>query len=312
MSLREAGRTYRSAASGGFSLTAPPNESWRVRYIFCVPSTNDTYVTVAVGGRTVNKIRVKGKAGNHLPYPAVVTAYAYEAALGTIFDQMKRVGVDLSIPVATGETLTISRYAEAGDVTIVYDAYDAADVSATEPNGSRSLVLNYLKYMTNTSALTATPASLATDYIWTSGEPWPVSGAVVPDNTQIDVLAIGGAPGAQGNGSGANKGYTTYLQMLRGGAVLFDPQGVGNGYGLPFVGDISVTATTCSYKAIASLVGPGTAEQPEPLFVPPAPLAFQQGERLTVQVVLADAAASGLLATVLDVFLVLRRTTKGG
>lgn len=304
MALRERGRVKRIVASGGGTLVAPSHEAFRITDIFCVPSASDTYLTLIIAGATIGKFRVKGCAGNCLPYPCVQTAQAYEAQLGTIFGWARERGFDLSIPLAAGQTLTITRYAEAGEVTILYDAYDPGDVAATEPNGSDATVRRYLHYMTNAAAVTTTPWPLDKSLIWTGMESWPVAARAVPANRSIRLFGVLGAPCAAGDAS-ANKGATTYLSLLRQGNVLFDDEQDG----LPFVGDVSSVAAAVTYKPIASVIGPLTAEYPYPPFWLPEPLALVAGETLTCQVVLTGAAATGIAAGELDVALALELTT---
>lgn len=304
MALRERGRLKRLVASAGGTLVAPSHESFRITDLFCAPSTNDTYLTLTVAGATIGKFRVKGCGGNCLPYPTVQTAQAYEAQLGTVFGWGRAHGWDLTIPLAAGQTLTVSRYAETGELTIMYDAYDAGDVAASEPNGSNASVRRYLHYMTNAAAITTTPWSLDTSLVWTGMESWPVGARPVPANRTIKLFGVLGAPCAAGDAS-ANKGATTYLSLLREGNVMFDDAQNG----VPFVGDVSSVAAAVTYKPIASLIGPLTAEYPYPPFWLPEPVEFSAGETLTCQVILAGAAATGIAAAELDVALALELTT---
>lgn len=304
MALRERGRVKRITASGGGTLVAPSHESYRITDLFCAPSTNDTFVTLVVAGTTVGKFRVKGVSGNNLPYPCVQTTQAYERQLGTVLGWCRARGFDLTIPLAAGETLTVSRYAETGELTILYDAYDAGDVASTEPNGSKATVRRYLHYMTNSAAVTATPWDLNKSLIWTGMESWPVAARQVPANRTIRLFGVLGAPTAAGDAS-ANKGATTYLSLLREGNVMFDDAQNG----LPFVGDVSSVAAAVTYKPIASVIGPLTAEYPYPPFWLPEPIDFPAGESLTCQAVLTGAVATGIAADELDVALALELTT---
>lgn len=303
MALREAGRVKRVVASSGGTLVAPSHESFRVRDIFCVPSTNDTFLTLTIAGTTVGKFRVKGKAGNHLPYPSAFTTAAYERLTGGLFGWCREHGFPLDIPLAAGETLTVARYAEAGDVAIVYDAYDAGDVAATEPNGSGAAVRRYLHYMTNSAAITSTPVTLDTSLIWAGMESWPIAARQVPANRTIKLAGIFGAPCAAGDAS-ANKGATTYLALLVDGNVLWDDAQNG----VPFVGDVASVAAAVTYKPIASVIGPLTAEYPYPPLWLPEPMQFDAGATLTPSVVYTGAAATGIAAAELDVALALELT----
>jgi len=306
MALKEHGRVKRLAASGGGSLEAPNHESFRVRGIHCVPSAADTFLEVVIEGVTVGKFRVAGKSGNHLPYPAALTAQIYESTTGGLFLACTLRGCPLDFPLAAGQTLTVSRAAEAGDVALVYDAYDAGDVAAEEPNGSNARIRRYLHYMQNEAAITESPGALDESLLWTGMQQWPVGGRQVPHNAVIRLLAILGCPCAEGTGA-ANEGYTTYLKLLREGDVLFDV----DQNGLPFLGDVAAVADAVAYSPVGSVVGPFTAEYPyPPLWLDP-PMEFTPGETLTPQVVIAGLAGSGIAAAGLDVAMLLERELAG-
>lgn len=308
MGLIEAGRCQTSIASGGATFTPPDNESWRVRRLICVPSTNDTLLTLSIAGKCIGVLRVKGGAGNHAPFPSVQTAAAYEVE-PDLFALARSLGAPLDIPVANGENIALSRYAEAGRVGIVYDAYDAPDVKAEEANGSKCKVRTYLHYLTNSAAITASTArtTLDTSRQPTGLETWPVGGVRVPSNAQIELLAILGSASARGNGSAA-KGATTQLWLVEeDGTVLLDPTGAA---GIPFLGDATVTTDAETYKAVASLIGAFTAEQPKrPLILTP-PMVYPAGSTLAPSVATTGAASGGIAASGLDVALLLRKTWK--
>ncbi|GAI93574.1 unnamed protein product, partial [marine sediment metagenome] len=64
--LLQSNMIKRLTASGGGDLEAKTGESLRVRRIECIPSTDDTYITISVDRVTVGYYRIKGKSGNHL------------------------------------------------------------------------------------------------------------------------------------------------------------------------------------------------------------------------------------------------------
>lgn len=290
MALLLANQVKIITASGGGTLTPQPGQSIRVRDIHCVPSSSDTYLTLLIGGATVGLYRVKGYAGNHQPFPCIKTTQVYERITGGLMRFLAALGLDMSIPIADGESLTVKRYAETGNVCLIYDVFDAADVKPTDPNGSESLVRRYVHPITNTAAITSTPVTLATSLIWTGGDQWPVNGLGVPDKTTFKLIGLIGAPSARGNAS-ANKGYSTYLQLLKRNDQLFDI----DRNGLPFKGNSAATADTEDYTSLGSLIGPLTAESPAPPLIFPSPLVFATGDTLTVQVVLAAAASGGIV-----------------
>jgi hypothetical protein len=306
MALQLAGQVKRITASGGGTLQAAADQSFRIRRLFCVPSSNDTYVTIMVSSTTVAKIRVKGLAGNRIPYPGNKLGQNYEDIIEDLYSFAARIGCPLDIPVASGETLTVSRYAEAGDVALIYDIYNAADVKPEEPNGSKSRIRRYIHGGTNAAAITSSPTTLGTSLIWSGGEAWPFDGTAVPEKNVYRLAAILAAPAARGNAS-ANKGYTTYLKLIQRNNVLFDV----DANGLPFTGLVGQTADAAVYTPAGSVVGPQTAEYTQRALVLPAPLVFGEGETLTTQVLTSGAASGGLGAGEIDVAYLLEHEYSG-
>jgi hypothetical protein len=316
MALKARNQVKLITGSGGGTLVADADESFLVKDVFCVPSTSDTYVTLLVQGTTVGKYRVAGLAGNHLPFPCVKTAYIYEQTRGTIISQLRAAGLaqmglpprpldggletyqknrlDLSIPVASGQTLTVSRYAEAGYVALLYDVYEDADITPMMPNGSASKVQRYLHYGTNVASAASGDCLVSTSLIWSGGPKWPFDGSTVGQNNVFRLLAIVGQPLAKG-ASSTNKGYATHLKLMHRNTVLFDEDHVG----LPFRGDTG-NISAASYVSTGSVVGTGTAENPTTPFVLDPPLEFGEGEQLTTAIVIAGYASGGPGAGELD------------
>jgi len=321
--LKQRNRTKLITASGGGSLTADADESFLVKDIFCVASTNDTFLTVIVAGTTVAKIRVADLAGNHLPYPMDKAAAVYEAQLGTVLAWLRNAGnrargvvagphngdvpafvanpYDIRFPVASGETLTISRYAEAGNVCLLYDVYDAGDVLPTLPNGTQSQIRRYLHYGTNAATAADGDCAVATSLIWSGGEDWPFGGGAIAERNAYRLLAVIGCPLGKG-ASGVNKGYTSHLKLIRENTVLFDEDRSG----LPFKGDTSALSAV-SYVSEGSVVGPVTDLNPRPGLLLDPPLDFGEGERLTTKIVIAGYASGGPAAAELDLAYALER-----
>lgn len=309
MAVTERNMVKHITASGGGTLRAEANESFRVKDLFCLPSASDTYVTVLVGGRVVNKVRVKGKAGSHLPYPAVKVTSLSEAVIPFgLFAYLRGFGFDLTIPVPAGSILTVERFAEAGNVCLVYDRYPAGEVKADEPNGEHGRVQRYLHYATNLAILTASPAAIDGSLIWTGGDKWPFDGTAVANDFKMSLAGILAAPCARGNAT-VNKGYTTHVRMLKEGDMIFDSK---DQVGIPFLGDVTVVADAATYTPVASLIGPMTDVQPKPGFMLVPPLEFLPGDRLTTEVVLAGAAAAGLVAAELDFCFLLEKSPRTG
>lgn len=301
MSLRQANMIKRIIAATGGSLEARAGESLRVKRIECVPSANDTYLTVSVDRVTVAFYRVQGKTGNHLGTLHGI----YDK--GNIMDFLTKRSVNVSIPVAEGQVLSVSRYNEAGNVIVVYDRYEAGDVKATDPNGSDSKEYTFLQY----AEIGSTPAAAGDFLVDTSLTPsefpnFPC-GAVVPANHNIEMLGIAGGPMISA-AAGPISFATTFLKLLKDREVLFDV----DRNGIPFDAQ-NAAAVADSYLGNFSLIGPGTEtllDSPvitpgDPLMFDPA-LMFTPGQELNVLVSLAITGAGHWSAHIDDECFILR------
>jgi len=340
MALKARNQTKLITASGGGTLVADADESFLIKDIFCVPSSNDTYLALLTQGTGVGAFRVKGKAGNHLPYPIPVAVVIYEWSPGTILSRLRRLGkemlglpgspadggledfqknpLDIRFPIASGETFRVTRYAEAGNVCLLYDIYDAGDIKPEMPNGSKSRISRYLHYATNVASAASGAVAVSTTLMgsgsglsgWAGGDEWPVNGLAVAEKNVYRLLAIAAAPLAKGNAAGsANAGYTTHLQLIARNTILMDEDRVG----LPMLGNSAETgASTVSYVSKGSVVGPGTQQNPPGPYLFDPRLEFGEGEKLTTNIVIAGYASGGPGAGELDLAFVLEHEYLAG
>ncbi len=244
--LKQANMIKRITASGGGTLDARAGESLRVKRIEVVPSTNDTYLTVSVDQVTVAYYRVKGKSGNHLGTKH--GAYLY----GNIMDFLTKQDINVSIPIAEGQRLSVSRYAETGNVILVYDQYDAGDVKETDPNGSAAREYVFLQYAKVGTAPTESGDAKIDTSLTPSEFPDFPCGAVVPPNHDIALLGIVGSPFVDG-AAGPISFASSFIKLMKDREVLFDVDRSG----IPFDGQ-DATATALAYQGNFSLIGPGT------------------------------------------------------
>jgi len=281
--LLQSNMVKRIIASGGGDLEAKTGESLRVKRIECIPSTNDSYLTLSVDRVTVAYYRVKGKSGNHLS--TILTAYLKRNLMQFLTD----FGINVTIPIAEGQTLNISRYAEAGNVIIVYDRYSAGDVKESDPNGSASGLYTFIQY----AKIGSTPAASGDFLIDTALTPaefpdFPC-GKVVPAKHTIELLGIVGSPFCQGI-AGPHSLATTFFKMIKDREVLFDT----DRNGIPFDGQ-NAAATATEYKSNFSLIGPCTEvllntnaiANGDPLMFEPA-LKFEAGDELLAYITLVE------------------------
>lgn len=273
--LLQSNMVKRITASGGGDLEAKTGESLRVKRIECIPSTNDTYLTVTVDLTTVAYYRIKGKSGNHLS--TILTSYLKR----NLMEFLANHGINVTIPVAEGQTLSVSRYAEAGNVMIIYDRYSAGDVKASEPNGSEAKIFTFLQYAKVGTVPTASGDALIDTALTPAMFPDFPCGKVVPARHTIDIMGIFGCPFVDAASAG-NCFATTFLKLIRDREVLFDP----DRNGIPFDGQ-DAAATAIVYGSNFSLIGSGTEillnsnviANGEPLLFEP-PMRFEAGQEL--------------------------------
>ena len=298
--LLQANMVKRITASGGGDLEAKAGESFKVKRIEVIPSSNDTYITVRVDRVTTAYYRVQGKSGNHLSCNRV------DYLKRNIMQFLEAAGVNVTIPVAEGQTLNVSRYAEVGNVMIVYDRYSAGDILSTDPNGSESNSITFLQY----ASVGTTPAASGDHKLDTAITPsefpdFPC-GKVVEARHTVDMLGVAGCP--FNNAATGPLGFaTTFMKFVKDREVLFDT----DRNGIPFDAQ-DTSATADSYGANFSLIGPGTEilvdtnviMPGDPLMFEPA-LRFESGSELSVYLSIVET-GSGVWDGIEDVAFILR------
>lgn len=275
--LKQGNCVKRITASGGGDLTAPSGKSFLVKSIYCIASTNDTYLTISVDRVTVAFYRVKGRAGNHLA-PMLV-----DYINPNLMDFLTSKGVNVTIPIAEGQTLNIARYAETGNVIVVYDTYDAGDIRADQENGSLSNTYLMIQYMSSSETPTANQSILLDTSLSPSEYPDFPAGRVVPAGHKVTLIGLVGHPFTTG-AAGPNAWGTSFIKLVRDRETLFDE----DRNGIPFDGQDS-SATSDAYECNFSLIGPcvpvllDTSVQTigDPLIFDP-PLEFKEGEELNI------------------------------
>jgi len=254
-------------------------EAWRVKLIEVGGLSAGDYVSVYIGRAVVGYFEVSPAGKNHLV--PVIDGNTDE----NIFLTLKKYGKALVYPVAEGETISVQSSSTASVIKITYDVYSAGDVSAEEPNGSKSNELTYLAYLTNTNDFDSS-GYYTLDKITNPVEfpNFPVES--VPSKATIDVLALGGTALATSVGDGSatlGTSYTTRFRIFYQRKVLFDPD--RNGFLFKGNSGYSETGTTQTYDYTQS-----TNEMPflegydkKIKFLDPV-LHFEAGEEVNFQV----------------------------
>jgi len=293
--LRQGNCVKRITASGGGDLQADAGESFLVKLLYCNPSGNDDYLTLRVDRKTVGSYRIGDRAGNHLSYN---TEGNFK---NNIMEFLAGKNINFAIPVAEGQVFNVSRYAETGNVIIVYDIYDAGDIRADMPNGSDSKEYSFLQYMDGTTALTASgDVVIGTSLSPTEFPDFPC-GKVVPARHSIDILGIAGSPVGDKT-SGDNYFLSEYLKLVKDRETLFDE----DRNGIPFFAK-KPDEDEVQYRTTLSLIGDCVMNSysqshellADPLLFDP-PLHFVSGEELNVTVAMALTGSHTLTASIMS------------
>jgi len=288
-------------ASAGGSLEAPAGQSLLIKGIFVRPSTNDTYLTLQVDRVTVGFWRLGGFTGNHLGY-----IHGADFKLN-VMEYLARNGINVSIPIAEGQTFAVSRYAETGDVVVVFERYDAGDMRSDMPNGSDAKEYVFVQYMDSVAGLSASGSALLDTARSPAEFPDFPCGKVVPANHRITLLGLVGSPVCAGL-SGTKGWYTTHIKMIREREVLFDE----DRNGIPFDADYH-SGSSPMYEAGLSMIGAGMhssafglSGEGDPLLFDP-PLVFESGVELGVYAVMVMFGSTPTwAANVLDIAAILK------
>lgn len=291
--LRQGNCVKRITASGGGDLQADSGESFLIKGIQGEPSGNDTYLTLRVDRKTVGVYRLGGRAGNHLSY------YTEGNFKNNLMEFLVNAGVNVFIPVAEGQIFTVSRYAETGDVIILYDIFDGGDMRKDMPNGSDAKEYTFLQYMDATGTLTASGDLTINTSLSPAEFPDFPCGKVVPARHTIDILGIAGSPVGDKT-TGDNYYLSSYLKLVKDRETLFDEDRNGIPFGskkpeedavqyrtaLSLIGDCVMNSYSQAYELLAM-----------PLMFDPA-LHFVAGEELLVYVSMVLTGSHTLTASI--------------
>jgi len=276
--LLQTNKVKRIIAGGGGTLEAAAGKSLLVTKLECVASASDTYLTASIDRVTCGFYRVAGRAGNHIA-PLIAT-YLHKH----IMEFLTSRGINVFLPIAEGQTLTLSRHSEAGNIIITYDEYEAGDISNIMPNGSQAKEFTFLQYMSSSETPVASESILLDTSLSPSEFPDFPAGKAVPAKHKITLLGLVGCPFTTGAATPHNWG-TTFLKLIKDREVLFDE----DRNGLPFDGQ-DANAVADAYGCNFSVVGPcvpvliNTSVKPwgDPLMFDPA-LVFDPGAELNIQ-----------------------------
>jgi len=272
MALRQANMVYERRGSTAVSLSADADESIRIKGIYVSPNAAETFLNLLIDRVAVQSWRIYGKGGNNLPFATIHPSM-------NLLDWLTGKGFPMTIPLASGQTLTATLANAGTDVIIVYDLYDAGDVQPNEINGTGSAEFNYLNYISNGTAVTPGNAGLLDTSDIPAEFPAFPAGVTVPPRYEITLFGLAGSPVDKGSAA-ANSGLTGYVKLVRDRKTLFDT--AMNGIPFRSLGTKAVLGT--EYNLDYTLIGElAAANLAEPLWLP-EPLVMLGGEELLVYI----------------------------
>jgi len=286
------------------SLEAKSGESFLIKCLYVAADTGNTYLTLKVDRKTVGVYRIAGKAGNHLD------VMRSDEVHKNLMEFLIKSGINCSIPVAEGQTFTVTTPGTSPDVVIVYDTYAAGDITAAMPNGTDSKEYMFMQYMVSAGTVDSTESLVLDSSLSPAEFPDFPCGKAVPANNKIEILGLVGCPCGQGT-SASNKTYSTYVKLVKDRETLFDE----DRNGIPFFWLHGIFGGT-NYFSDFSLIGPcvnvdmstltGTLGDPL-LFTPP--LSFVAGEELLVYMSFIQLAAYTVAGSEIDLAAIMKVTS---
>jgi len=274
--LRQANCVKSVATAVAFSLQADAGESFLIKSVVFADALTTAYPVFRVDRKTVGCYRGGAQGVQHLG--GKVDAFIPM----NLMDWLMSKNINMSIPVAEGQTFTITRAGDTGALVVIYDIYDAGDIRADMLNGTESKEYNFVQYMTASEVLAASQDYLLSVSLSPAEFPNFPCGEVVPAKSTIDILGIAGMPVCVGDA--VNSTSTTYLKLVKDREILFDEDRDG----IPFEALAAIAAAT-TRKIVSSLIGDcvsvgASLSDPSygvPLLFDP-PLHFVSGEELLV------------------------------
>lgn len=141
----------------------------------------------------------------------------------TLLKFLDRLGLWAGFPVAEGETIKITGVSQANaKQVLVYEIYDAGDMSPQSVNGSKSLTYMFLNYGNCGASINKNGDSLFTTSASPAEFPAFPFGEVVPAKHQIEILGICASPFAPKENDDTDYIYTQFLKLVKDREVLFD------------------------------------------------------------------------------------------
>lgn len=197
---------------------------------------------------------------------------------------LKRMAIFNGYPVAEGETFKITGVKHATNPSrqvVQYEVHEAGDMTREQENGSRSNTYFFLNYGNCGGNINVNGDSLYTTSVSPAEFPSFPFDAVVPANTEIEIIGILASPVAPKENDDTHYTYTRYLKLVKDREVLFDE----DRNGIIFENrQLDLTGRADSIAQGFSLIGNKSEyDANDPLIFDP-PLKFVAGDELNIYV----------------------------
>lgn len=244
-----------TAATATLSIKAEVGESIKIKQLLVGALHSGGFCECLIDRLSVGFWYIGDIAANHLEQCGVTNV------LPNLFERLQQLNIFDGYPVAEGETFEIKPAVVGATIVgaIIYEIYDAEDMKAEMPGGSKSNEYMFINYGTNTVAI-ATGAYGDLDKSRNPGEyPAFPFGDVVPAGNEVDVHGIliktwGGYVDNTAN-------TMRFLKMIRDRKVLFneDRRGIYVTQGMGPLTWGSIRQTNCDIKLFPEALkfGPG-------------------------------------------------------
>ena len=270
--------------AGEDSLTLEPDtgRSILVKDILTCPEA-DRYLNVKISKTQVGYFRIDNNhLGSHLS--DIISFHAWRIPTEapyrkSILEQMNDAGVFKGYPIAEGEKMVLTHDdgGNLGNTIIVYEEYDADDITSEMQNGTEAAEYVYINYGRFATAPAAIGSYAYDDQVTPVEFPEFPYGKVVPANKSIDINALLASDRCFEDGANAGLA-TTYYALKKGRETLFDE----DLNGILAVAPLDAAADSVFCECGASILAEGSHPYRRPVKFFDTPLHFGSGDELNV------------------------------
>jgi len=297
MAIKERNMLRTFSGANDYDLEAKTGESLLIKGIYVSGATSD-FATIYIDKTTVGYFRVAGARGGHLFHPLTNVERNKN-----LLDYLRERGIFAGYPIGEGQKLILKGFQGSGTTcTVVYDKYDAGDITPSQENGTEADSYVFVNYGRPSANPTTTGDVIINSTLNPAEFPAFPFGQDVPARTEIDLLGILASDVGRTSEAGANKSVSRFLKMIRERVVLFDD----NKDGIILTGS-PPSSDGSQYGSGLSLIGYYSYVDQRYPYLFEEPLTFISGEELNVYITTELWAGSqNLTAEDLEIGLILR------